>query len=132
MALFYNPTISFMKNQLIAALCLLTFAGAKAQKRALGSVIGNQTVIAVPDMPAGYPVTAQALIYYPDDYFQAKNANKRHPLFMFLHGAGEGASQDISEVNKQSLPYLISQGLKPYGFVLLFGDTVLFFVVCFF
>ncbi len=118
-----------MKNHLIAALCLLSFAGAKAQTRALGSVIGNQTVISIPDMPAGYPVTAQALIYYPDDYFQAKNANKRYPLFMFLHGAGEGASQDISEVNKQSLPYLISQGLKPYGIDSTTGDTVKFIVV---
>ena len=100
MALFYNPKVSFMKNLLVATLCLLAFAGARAQTRALGTVIGNQTVIAIPDMPPGYAVTAQALIYYPDDYFQAKNANKRYPLFMFLHGAGEGSSQDISEVNR--------------------------------
>jgi len=94
----------------------------------LGTVIGNQTVIPVPVYPPGYSM-AQALIYYPDDYFQAKNANKKYPLFVFLHGAGEGRYLNISEVTNTSLPYLIKNGLKPYGIDPETGDTIKFIVV---
>ncbi|MES1159552.1 MAG: T9SS type A sorting domain-containing protein [Bacteroidota bacterium] len=117
-----------MRNLLVAALCLLICAGVEAQK-ANGTVIGNQTVIPIATAPAGYAISGQALIYYPDDYFLAKNANKRYPLFLFLHGAGEGVSTDITEVTNQSLPYLIKTGLKPYGIDTLTGDTVKFIVV---
>jgi len=94
----------------------------------LGTVIGNQTVIPVPVYPPGYSM-AQALIYYPDDYFQAKNANKKYRLFVFLHGAGEGRYLNISEVTNTSLPYLIKNGLKPYGIDPETGDTIKFIVV---
>ncbi|MDO6430590.1 T9SS type A sorting domain-containing protein [Flavitalea sp. BT771] len=93
-----------------------------------GTVIGHQTVIPVAVAPPGY-AQAQALIYYPDDYNLPANANKRYPLYVFLHGAGEGASNDITEVNNTSLPYLIANGLKPYGIDSVTGDTVKFIVV---
>ncbi|MBN9384755.1 MAG: T9SS type A sorting domain-containing protein [Chitinophagaceae bacterium] len=118
-----------MRSLLVVSLCLLICAGVEAQTKPLGSVIGNQTVIPIATAPAGYAVSAQALIYYPDDYFLPKNANKRYPLFLFLHGAGEGVSLDITEVTNQSLPYLIKTGLKPYGIDTLTGDTVKFIVV---
>lgn len=95
-----------------------------------GAVVGNQTVITVPVASPAYGTSAQALIYYPDDYFQAKNANKKYPLFVFLHGAGEGKSNNIAEVNNTSLPDLIAhQGLKPYGIDPATGDTIKFIVV---
>lgn len=94
-----------------------------------GKVIGNQTTIPIAVAAPGYAM-GQALIYYPDDYFLPANANKRYPLFVFLHGAGEGANLNISEVNKTSLPYLISsKGLKPYAIDKTTGDTVKFIVV---
>lgn len=89
-----------------------------------GDVVGNQTVIPIDVAPPGYP-QAQALIYYPDDYGKT---SKRYPLYLFLHGAGEGALMDISEVNKTSLPYSISTGFKPYG-IDKNGDTIKFLVV---
>src|SRR6186713_1170726 len=99
-----------------------------SQVQALGTVIGNQTVVSIPIAPPGYP-TAQALVYYPDDYFLPANANKRYPLFVFLHGAGEGSGTNIAEVTNTSLPMLIKQGLKPYGIDQATGDTVKYIIV---
>jgi len=93
-----------------------------------GTIIGNQTAIPIPVGPSGAAL-GQALIYYPDDYFQAQNANKRYPLYVFLHGAGEGRYLNISEVTNTSLPYLIKGGLKPYGIDQLTGDTIKFIVI---
>ena len=100
----------------------------RAQVQPLGSVIGNQTVISIPIQPPGYAM-AQALIYYPDDYFKPENAAKRYPLFIFMHGAGEGTSDNITQVTNTSLPQLIKNGLKPYGIDSLTGDTVKFIVI---
>jgi len=118
-----------MRSLLFATLCFLTCAAAKAQTQALGTVLGNQKVIPIATNAPGYAIDAQALIYYPDDYFLTKNASKRYPLFLFLHGSGEGASTNISEVLRTSLPQLISQGLKPYGIDPQTGDTIKFIVV---
>lgn len=93
----------------------------------IGAIIGNQTVVPIPVMPVGYPMQ-QALVYFPDDYFLPANANKRYPMFLFLHGAGEGAHLDITEVTNQSLPYEIKNGLKPYG-ISPKGDTVKYIVI---
>ena len=93
-----------------------------------GTVIGNQTVIPIPIAPPGFGLH-QALIYYPDDYFKAGNEHKYYPLYVFLHGAGEGRTEDITEVTNQSLPWLIKNGLKPYGIDSVTGDTVKFIVV---
>jgi len=93
-----------------------------------GTVIGNQTAIPIPVYAPGYPL-GQALIYYPDDYSLPQNANKRYPLFVFLHGAGEGTKLNISEVTNTSLPYLIKNGLKPYGIDPITGDTVKYIIV---
>lgn len=109
---------------LILLLPLLTLG----QTQPLGAVIGNQTVINAPVYPPGYAM-AQALIYYPDDYFLPKNANKRYPLYVFLHGAGEGKGSDITIVTNTSLPYLIKKGLKPYGIDPETGDTVKWIIV---
>jgi hypothetical protein len=99
-----------------------------SQVQPLGTVIGNQTVISIPIAPAGYP-TAQALIYYPDDYFLPANANKKYPLYIFMHGAGEGSTDNITEVTNTSLPQLIAQGLKPYAIDVNTGDTIKFIVI---
>jgi alpha-tubulin suppressor-like RCC1 family protein len=96
--------------------------------QANGTVIGNQTVIPIPIYPAGYAMV-QALIYYPDDYNLPANASKRYPLYIFMHGTGEGHTNDITEVNRTSLPSLIAAGLKPYAIDSLTGDTIKFIVV---
>src|SRR5258707_968088 len=118
-----------MRFLLIATLCVSVCAGVEAQTQALGTVLGNQKVIPIATNPPGYAINAQALIYYPDDYFLPANANKRYPLYLFLHGAGQGASTNISEVLQTSLPQLIAQGLKPYGIDPATGDTVKFIVI---
>lgn len=91
-----------------------------------GSVVGNQTVIPIAVNSPGF-AQAQALIWYPDDYFT--NPTKRYPLYIFLNGAGEGQSNDITELTNTSLPQLIAQGLKPYGIDSLTGDTLKFIVI---
>lgn len=117
---------------LLLTLYLCAFFGrpltALSQVQPLGTVIGNQTVISIPIAPPGYP-TAQALIYYPDDYFLPANANKRYPLYVFMHGAGEGSTNNITQVTNTSLPYLIKNGLKPYAIDQATGDTVKFIVI---
>lgn len=93
-----------------------------------GSVVGNQTVISIPVNPPGY-ATAQALIYYPDDYNLPANTSKRYPLYIFMHGANQGRSWDINEVDSEALPLYIANGFKPYAIDSLSGDTVKFIVV---
>jgi len=92
--------------------------------KSVGAIVGNQTVISIP-IYAGNP-TKQALIYYPDNYF--KDTTKTFPVYFFFHGAGE-AGTDIALVNKQSLPYLISHGLKPYNIDPKTGDTIKWIVI---
>ncbi|MBN9385215.1 MAG: T9SS type A sorting domain-containing protein [Chitinophagaceae bacterium] len=94
----------------------------------MGAIIGNQTVIPIAVAPPGYAM-GQALIYYPDDYFLPANANKRYPLYVFLHGAGEGTKTDITEVTNTSLPNLIKNGLKPYGIDPVTLDTIKYIIV---
>ena len=115
---------------LISYLCFSVGLTGKleAQTQPLGAVIGNQTVIPIAVAPPGFAM-GQALIYYPDDYFLPQNANKRYPLFVFLHGAGEGTKTDITEVTNTSLPYLIKNGLKPYGIDPVTLDTIKYIVV---
>lgn len=115
-------------KKLLIILFLLPLASLAQFMQPTGTIIGNQTVISIPVAPAGYP-TAQALIYYPDDYSLPKNAGKKYPLFVFLHGSGEGRLNDIAEVTNTSLPQLIKQGLKPYTVDASTGDTVKYIVV---
>ncbi|MBO9658326.1 MAG: hypothetical protein J7527_05830 [Chitinophagaceae bacterium] len=98
-----------------------------SQVQPLGTVVGNQTVINV--KISQYDKLSQALIYYPDDYFLPENANKRYPLFIFLHGAGEGNGSDIRIVNNTSLPQLIAGGMKPVGTDSVTGEKVKFIVI---
>jgi alpha-tubulin suppressor-like RCC1 family protein len=99
-----------------------------AQKQATGTVIGNQVVRPIAIAPTGYAL-GESLVYYPDDYFKAGNETKRYPLYVFLHGAGEGNSDNITEVTNTSLPNLIKNGLKPYGIDPNTGDTIKWIVV---
>lgn len=85
-----------------------------------GSTIGNQKVIEVP-INAGGSSKAQALMYMPDDY---NSTSKKYPVFIFLHGVGEGQSNDINELFHTSLPKLIRDGLVPQGTDSATGQTV--------
>lgn len=107
---------------------LLTDLRTQAQFVPNGTVMGNQTVIPIAVAPAGYGL-GQALIYYPDDYNLPANANKRYPLYVFLHGAGEGMKDSITELLNNALPKYIANGLKPYAIDTATGDTVKFIVV---
>jgi len=91
-----------------------------------GTVIGNQTVIPIPINAPGY-AQVQALLYLPDSY--AKNPTKKYPVFVFLHGAGEAGSKDITQVERWAAPEFISKGLKPYGIDPATGDTVEWIVI---
>lgn len=93
-----------------------------------GAVIGNQVVTLMPVNPPGF-CYVQGLVWYPDDYNLPANSNKRYGLCVTLNGAGEGVSQDISELCNNYVPQLIAQGLKPYGIDPNTGDTVKFIVV---
>ena len=88
----------------------------------------TSAVIPVPVNAPGY-AQADAMVYYPDDYFLAANANKRYPLLIFLHAETEGLTSDVKEVNKASLPQLITQGFKAYGIDSVTKDTVKFIVL---
>lgn len=100
---------------------------AKSQVQPAGTVLGFQTVINLPIVSG--TGTTQALIYFPQGYFAPANSAKKYALFVFLHGAGEGTTNNITQVLNQSLPYLISQGLDPYGIDSVTADTVRFIVV---
>lgn len=93
--------------------------------RKAGDTVGKQIVIAVPDRPAGYAMK-QALAYFPSSYAKS---TKKYPVLIFLHGAGQAGGMDISQVNGDGLPLLISQGLKPYGFDPVTKDTVEWIVI---
>jgi len=122
-----------MKKLLFSFLILLA-GQVKAQTscagftKPTGAVIGNQVVTLMPVNSPGF-CYIQGLIYYPNDYNLPANANKVYPLLITLNGAGEGVSQDISELCSNFVPQLISQGLKPYAIDTLTGDTVKFIVV---
>jgi hypothetical protein len=120
-------TILLNVRAAIVMLCLSWATITNAQVQPVGTVIGNQTVINVPISQSGQ--NSQALIYYPDDYFLPENANKKYPLFIFLHGAGEGNGNNISIVNNTSLPQLIAQGMKPFGIDSVTGEKIKFIVV---
>src|SRR5215217_5390207 len=107
MSMKTNRGVALMLMSLCVTCCLTLPAFSQVQP--LGSVIGNQTVIQVPISASN--TMSQALIYYPDDYFQPANASKRYALFVFLHGTGEGSSDNITQVTNTSLPQLIAQGL---------------------
>ena len=112
----------------LSYLCAFHALPAAAQVQPLGKVIGNQSVFSIPIAPTGYAMV-QALVYYPDDYFLPANANKKYPLYVFLHGAGEGTSNNITQVLNTSLPQMINAGLKPYGIDPVTKDTIKFIVV---
>lgn len=115
-----NKLAALLTFTLLAHLC-------KAQTfvKPTGATVGNQTVIAIPTGPAGTSMK-QALAYFPDDY--AKSTRKR-PLLIFLHGAGQAGNLDITQLNGDGLPQLISQGLKPYGIDPATGDTIKWIVI---
>lgn len=92
--------------------------------KAAGAIVGNQTVMNIPPMTGVNP-NGQILVYYPDDYFTKP---KPRPVVIFAGGDGEENSVDITQLNNQSLPYLISQGLKPWNLGPA-GDTIKWLVI---
>ena len=113
-----------MRRVLLLLLISATTCTQLFSQIASGTVIGNQTVIDIP--VSSYGTMSQALRWLPDDY---NSTTKKYPLLIFLHGSGEGSSDNISEVLGTSLPQLIAQGLKPYGIDSLTGDTVKYIVI---
>jgi predicted peptidase len=55
------------------------------------------------------------LLYLPEDY--GKDPNKRWPLVIFLHGAGE-RGDDINRVKTSPLPKMVEEG-KKFPFILI-------------
>jgi len=59
-------------------------------------------------------VGCKYLLYLPADY--GKDAKKKWPLIMFLHGAGE-RGENLELVKKHGPPKMIAQG-KPFDFII--------------
>src|ERR1700744_4501196 len=97
---------------LILLLLFISFAGKAQFAIPNGDSVGHQLVIGIPVNDAT-TLNAQALVYFPDDY--AANPTKKYPLIIFLHGAGQGATNNITEVTNQALPFLIKNGMRPSG-----------------
>jgi hypothetical protein len=90
-----------------------------------GSVVGRQLVIQVPISSLNQQ--SQALLWMPDD--TTAHPGKRYPLMIYLHGSGQGETNNINEQFEESLPQLIRDGLNPYGIDSTTGDTVKYIVV---
>lgn len=58
-------------------------------------------------------ISMQYLLYVPEDY----SPDKKIPLIMFLHGAGERGN-DINKVKVHGLPKLVSEG-KKFPFIII-------------
>jgi len=58
-------------------------------------------------------ITLKYLLYTPEDY--GKDAQKKWPLMLFLHGSGE-SGDDLQKVKTHGPPKLISQG-KAFPFI---------------
>jgi hypothetical protein len=110
--------------RLLTTILLLLLAGSTFSQLADGSVVGNQTVIRI----THGSLNTQALLWLPDDYEAEGNEEKEYPLIIFLHGSGQGSSNNITQVTNEALPYLIKNGLKPYG-IKPNGDTAKFIVI---
>jgi hypothetical protein len=108
----------------LTTILLLLLAGSTFSQLADGSVVGNQTVIRI----THGSLNTQALLWLPDDYEAEGNEEKEYPLIIFLHGSGQGSSNNITQVTNEALPYLIKNGLKPYG-IKPNGDTAKFIVI---
>jgi dienelactone hydrolase len=114
-----------MKKLLLIFLLICSFASYGQWAVATGSTVGRQLVIQVPI--TDWNQQSQALLWTPDD--TAANPGKRYPLVIFLHGAGQGQTNDINEQLQESLPRIISEGFNPYGIDSTNGDTVKYFVL---
>jgi predicted peptidase len=110
----------------LAALVALTvtatsLAADKADKPAVQTVQKFQKDITSTDPKTGEKATKAAemtyLLYLPDGYDKdAKDATKKWPLVLFLHGAGE-RGDDIEKVKIHGPPKLVEQG-KKFPFIL--------------
>lgn len=74
------------------------------------TIIGNQLAIQVKTEPNSGS-SQYALVSLPDNYDKETD---KYPLLLFFHGAGELGKTitDLSKLNNQGLPNLISKGLK--------------------
>jgi hypothetical protein len=110
-------------RKLLIILFLLVSAASFSQLSD-GSVTGNQTVIRI-----NYGgLNTQALEWLPDDYDAEGNEEKTYPLMIFLHGMGEGQTNNIAAITNMGPPYHIKNGMKPYG-LYSNGDTGKFIVI---
>lgn len=113
-----------MKPILLILGAVITVVFVFCRNTSAQKIIGRQQVI---EVPVDQNKHAEALLWLPDDY--ASRPDKKYPLLIFLHGAGEGATDSIDELLHNGLPQLIAQGLNPYGIDSLTGDTIKYIVV---
>jgi hypothetical protein len=113
-------------KRLLTILSLLFSIALNAQWAvATGSTVGRQLVIQVPITDWGQQT--QALLWMPDD--TAAHPGRRYALMIYLHGSGQGETNNINEQLEESLPKIIGEGFNPYGIDSTTGDTVKYIVV---
>ena len=117
-------------RKLFTILFILTSLFASAQTP-LGTIVGGGTTIEVPVNQSG-STKFRAIIWLPKNY--ATDVNKKYPLHIFLHGAGEGnADQNVNRLLAQSIPKMLNRGdfpnYSPYGIDSLTQDTVRWIIV---
>lgn len=77
-----------------------------------GQTVGRSIVMDLPVTLFDYWVPqGQLLVFYPPAYYQGKVCG----FMLFNAGDGEQIGLDVTLVNKNSLPYMISKGLTPYS-----------------
>lgn len=91
----------------------LALAGSLLVSGAVGAQAPGKQVPQTLTKLVGRNVSAQYLLSLPKDYGQ--DANKRWPIIVFLHGAGESGS-DLEKVKVHGPPKLIAQG-KEFPFI---------------
>ncbi|GGB00851.1 PKD domain-containing protein [Puia dinghuensis] len=91
------------------------------------TVIGNQNVDRFPKNQ--YSDSTYGLTWLPTSY--ASNPNKRYPLIVFLHGAGEAGTgiSGLSTLLNQGIPKKIAAGFQPVAVNPKDGQTYEFIVV---
>lgn len=95
----------------------------------IGATFGNMTVIRMLYAPSPAYGYGQAMVYLPPGYNDPANATQKYPLYVFSPGSGETTQNNIIEVQKTSLPQLISQGFRPYSIDTITHDTIDWIVI---
>ena len=86
------------------------FILAASAQTPLGTIVGGGTTIEVPVNQSG-STKFRAIIWLPKNY--ATDVNKKYPLHIFLHGAGEGnADQNVNRLLAQSIPKMLNREIS--------------------